>query len=153
MMDVVNKSGDRINIGELSRELGCRIVEISALKGTGIREAAGAAVDAAKEARPIPAHPFSSPAERAVARIGEAGLSGVPPERRRWYAVKLFERDEKVLAQLNIPKDTLDHMSVTLTEWTLPRSTSAEAICSVKSKPLGGAISAVTPNLPDSSTF
>jgi len=110
MMDLVRRSGDAIDVGALSRGLGCRVVEISALKGTGIREAAGAAVDAAKEARPIPAHPFSGPAERAVARIGEAGFRGVPPERRRWYAVKLFERDEKVLAQLNVPKDALERM-------------------------------------------
>jgi len=112
MMDVVNKSGDRINIGELSRELGCRIVEISALKGTGIQAAAEAAIDAAKEARPIPTHPFSGPVEHAVAHIEEAELNGVPPEQQRWYAVKIFERDEKVLAQLNIPKDTLDHMEL-----------------------------------------
>ena len=110
MMDVVKKNGDKINIGELSRELGCRIVEISALKGTGIQAAAEAAIDAAKEARPIPTHPFSGPVEHAVAHIEEAELCGVPPEQQRWYAVKIFERDEKVLAQLNIPKDTLDHM-------------------------------------------
>ena len=111
MMDAVKKSGDKINIEELSRELGCKIVGISALKGVGIQAAAEAAIGAAKEARPIPTHPFSGPVEHAVAHIEEAELNGVPPEQQRWYAVKIFERDEKVLAQLNIPKDTLKHMS------------------------------------------
>ena len=112
MMDLVKKSGDRINTEELSRELGCRIVEISALKGTGIAEAAEAAVGAAREARPLPAHPFSGPVEHAVAHIEEAELNGVPPEQQRWYAVKIFERDEKVLAQLNIPKETREHIEL-----------------------------------------
>lgn len=112
MMDIVRRNGDRINIEELSRELGCRIVEISALKGIGIQAAAEAAADAARTARPIPAHPFSGPVEHAVAHIEEAELNGVPPEQQRWYAVKIFERDEKVLAQLNIPKDTLAHIEL-----------------------------------------
>jgi len=112
MMDMVNKNGDRINIAELTRELGCRIVEISALKGTGIDIAADAAIRAAKEGKVLPMHTFSGPAEHAIAHIEEAELNGVPPEQQRWYAIKIFERDEKVLSQLNIPKETLDHIEL-----------------------------------------
>ena len=110
MMDIVRKNGDQINIQELSRELGCKIIEISALKGDGIQEAAEAAVAAAKSAKTIPMHTFSGPVEHAIAHIEEAELHGVSAEQQRWYAIKIFERDEKVLAQLNIPKETLDHI-------------------------------------------
>ncbi|BAL00991.1 ferrous iron transport protein B [Oscillibacter valericigenes Sjm18-20] len=112
MMDIVRKNGDQIHIQELSRELGCKVVEISALKGTGVQEAAEAAVAAAKSAKTIPMHTFSGPVEHAIAHIEEAELNGVPPEQQRWYAIKIFERDEKVLAQLNIPKQTLDHIEL-----------------------------------------
>ena len=110
MMDIVRKSGDQINIEELSRELGCKVVEISALKGTGIEAAAEAATEAAKSGRILPMHTFSGPVEHAIAHIEEAELNGVPLEQQRWYAVKIFERDEKVLAQLSIPKDTMEHI-------------------------------------------
>ena len=112
MMDIVHKNGDQINIQELSRELGCKIVEISALKGAGIQEAAEAAVEAAKSSKTIPMHTFSGPVEHAIAHIEEAELNGVSAEQQRWYAVKIFERDEKVLAQLSIPKETLDHIEL-----------------------------------------
>ncbi|MDD4367513.1 MAG: ferrous iron transport protein B [Oscillospiraceae bacterium] len=110
MVDLVRKNGDHINIKELSRELGCPIIEISALKGTGINEVAQAAVAAAQSPHPLPLHTFSGPVEHAIAHIEEAELNGVPAEQQRWYAVKIFERDEKVLAQLNIPQATLDHI-------------------------------------------
>jgi ferrous iron transport protein B len=102
MMDVVEKNGDKINIPELSRELGCRIVEISALKNTGIMEAAEAAIEAARNTKTVPMHTFSGAVEHAIAHIEEAALNDVPSERQRWYAIKIFERDEKVLGQLSL---------------------------------------------------
>ena len=110
MMDVVNKNGDKINTQELSRQLGCKIVEISALKGTGIMEAADAAIEAAKGTKTIPQHSFSGCVEHAIAHIEEAAVHGLPEEQQRWYAIKIFERDDKVLESLNIDKATLDHI-------------------------------------------
>ncbi len=110
MMDVVRKNGDKINTDELSRQLGCKIVEISALKGTGIMEAADAAIYAAKNTKTIPQHSFSGCVEHAIAHIEEAAVHNMPEEQQRWYAIKIFERDDKVLAQLKIDKATLDHI-------------------------------------------
>ena len=110
MMDVVRKNGDQINIAELSRQLGCKVMEISALKGEGIMEAAEAAINAAKNAKTVPMHTFSGPVEHAIAHIEEAALHNLPQEQQRWYAIKIFERDSKVLEQLNISKDVLDHI-------------------------------------------
>ena len=110
MMDVVRKNGDQINIAELSRQLGCKVMEISALKGEGIMEAADAAINAAKNAKTVPMHTFSGPVEHAIAHIEEAALHDLPQEQQRWYAIKIFERDSKVLEQLNISKDVLDHI-------------------------------------------
>ena len=102
MMDVVRKNGDKIDTAQLSRQLGCKIIEISALKGTGIREAAEAAIEAAKSGKTVPMHTFSGPVEHALAHIEEHALSDLPEERQRWYAVKLFERDSKALEQLTL---------------------------------------------------
>ncbi len=110
MMDVVEKNGDKINIPELSRELGCRIVEISALKNTGIMEAAEAAIEAARNTKTVPMHTFSGAVEHAIAHIEEAALNDVPSERQRWYAIKIFERDEKVLGQLSLDPAVLSHI-------------------------------------------
>ena len=110
MMDVVSKNGDKINIAELSRGLGCKVVEISALKGTGIMEAAEEAVTAAETTKTVPQHSFSGAVEHAIAHIEEAAVHNMPAEQQRWYAIKIFERDEKVLASLNLPKETLDHI-------------------------------------------
>ena len=110
MIDIVRKNGDKINIEELSRELGCNVVEISALKGTGIMEAAELAIDAAKNGKTVPMHTFSGPVEHAIAHIEEAVVHNLPEERQRWYAIKLFERDDKVLEQLNLDKDVLEHI-------------------------------------------
>ena len=110
MMDVVKKNGDKINVGELSRQLGCEIVEISALKGTGVMEAAEAAVKAAKSTKTVPMHIFSGPVEHAIAHIEEAAVHNMPAEQQRWYAIKIFERDDKVLEKLNIPADTMNHI-------------------------------------------
>ncbi len=110
MMDVVKKNGDRIDTAELSRQLGCNVVEISALKGTGVMEAAQAAIDAAKNTKTVPMHTFSGTVEHAIAHIEEAAVHNLPEEQQRWYAVKIFERDDKVLGQLKIDKTTLDHI-------------------------------------------
>ena len=110
MIDVVRKNGDQINVKELSRELGCQIVEISALKGDGVMEAAEAAVQAAHNAKTIPMHTFSGPVEHAIAHIEEAAVHNMPEEQQRWYAIKIFERDYKVLAKLNIPAEKLSHI-------------------------------------------
>lgn len=110
MMDVVKKNGDRINIEELSHELGCKVVEISALKGTGIMEAAEAAIEAAKKTRTVPQHTFSGVVEHALAHIEEAAVHNLPEEQQRWYAIKIFERDDKVLSQLKLNKSVLDHI-------------------------------------------
>ena len=110
MMDIVRKNGDKINIEELSRELGCKIIEISALKGDGVMEAAEAAVAAAKGAKSVPMHTFSGPVEHAIAHIEEAVLHDKPAEQQRWYAIKIFERDDKVLEQLQLPEATVQHI-------------------------------------------
>ena len=110
MMDLVRKAGDSINVKELSRQLGCRIVEISALKGDGVQDAARAAIEAAKNGKTIPQHSFSGPVEHALAHIEEVTVHNLPEEQQRWYAIKIFERDEKVLKQLNVPEDVRAHI-------------------------------------------
>ena len=110
MMDIVNKNGDKIDTKELSRQLGCTVVEISALKNTGIMEAAEAAISAAKSGKTVPMHTFSGTVEHAIAHIEEAVVHDMPEEQQRWYAIKIFERDEKVLESLNIEKSTLEHI-------------------------------------------
>ena len=111
MMDVVRKNGDQINVKELSRQLGCEIVEISALKGDGVMEAAEAAVKAAQgKTKTIPMHTFSGPVEHAIAHIEEAAVHTMPEEQQRWYAIKIFERDDKVLQKMNIPADVMQHI-------------------------------------------
>ena len=110
MMDVVRKNGDRIDTAALGKQLGCHAVEISALKGDGVLEAAEAAIAAAKNAKTVPMHTFSGPVEHALAHIEEAVVHGLPEEQQRWYAIKIFERDDKVLEQLKIPADTLSHI-------------------------------------------
>lgn len=110
MMDVVRKNGDKINTAELSRALGCKVVEISALKGTGIMEAAETAVDAAKNGKTFPMHTFSGTVEHALAHIEEATVHSLPEEQQRWYAIKLFERDDKVLEQVNLDKAVREHI-------------------------------------------
>ncbi len=110
MMDVVKKNDDKINVSELSRELGCKVVEISALKGTGCLEAAEEAIKAASGPKTIPQHSFSGVVEHAIAHIEEAVLHDMPEEMQRWYAIKVFERDDKVLAKLNIPSEKRNHI-------------------------------------------
>ena len=110
MMDVVRKNGDQINVAELSRELGCKVMEISALKGDGVMEAAEAAVAAAASTKTVPMHTFSGPVEHAIAHIEEAAVHNMPEEQQRWYAIKIFERDDKVLEQLKIDATVMGHI-------------------------------------------
>ena len=110
MMDVVRKNGDKINTQELSRALGCKVVEISALKGDGTMAAAEAAIDAAQNGKTLPMHSFSGPVEHAIAHIEEAAVHSLPEEQQRWYAIKIFERDDKVLAQLQLDSKLAGHI-------------------------------------------
>ena len=110
MMDVVRKNGDKIDVAELSRQLGCPVVEVSALKGDGVKEAAETAIKAAKGGKTIPMHKFSGPVEHAIAHIEEAAVHTLPEEQQHWYAIKVFERDDKVLESLNIPADVKAHI-------------------------------------------
>ena len=110
MMDVVRKNGDKINIAELSKELGCKVVEVSALKGDGIMQAAEAAIDVAKNGITVPQHTFSGVVEHAIAHIEEAAVHNMPEEQQRWYAIKIFERDDEVLSRLSLNKNVLEHI-------------------------------------------
>ena len=110
MMDVVRKNGDTINTNQLSQELGCQVVEISALKGDGVELAAQAAVAAAKGAKTIPMHAFSGPVEHALAHIEEVAVHNLPEEQQRWYAIKLFERDSKAIEALKLSPNILEHI-------------------------------------------
>ena len=110
MMDLVKKAGDKINVSELSRQLGCKIIEISALKGTNVMEAAEEAIKAAKDTKTIPQHTFSGVVEHAIAHIEEAVVHNLPEEQQRWYAIKIFERDDKILEMLKIEKSTIEHI-------------------------------------------
>ncbi len=110
MMDIVKKNGDKINTVELEKQLGCKVVEISALKNDGIIDAAETALGVVKSVKEIPKHKFSGVVEHAIAHIEEAAIHNMPEERQRWYAIKIFERDEKILEQLKIEKSTLEHI-------------------------------------------
>ena len=110
MMDVVRKNGDKINIPELSKALGCKVVELSALKGDGVQDAAEAAIDAAKNGKTVPMHTFSGAVEHAIAHLEEAAVHSLPEEQQRWYAIKIFERDGKVLSQLELKQETMAHI-------------------------------------------
>ena len=128
MMDVVRKNGDKINVAELSRALGCKVMEISALKGTGVMEAAEAAIEAAKNPAPIPQHSFSGAVEHALAHIEEAAVHQMPAEQQRWYAIKIFERDEKVLEQLQLDKQLAEHIEQDIRDAEQEMDDDAESI-------------------------
>ena len=128
MMDVVKKNGDKIDTAELSKQLGCPIVEISALKGTGIMEAAEAAIQAAKSGKTVPMHTFSGCVEHAIAHIEEAAVHNLPEEQQRWYAIKIFERDDKVLSNLTIDKSTMEHIEKDIQEAEKELDDDAESI-------------------------
>ena len=110
MMDLVRRKGDNINVRELSRQLGCKVVEISALKGEGTENAAEAAIAAAEGTKTIPQHSFSGAVEHALAHIEEVTVHRLPEEQQRWYAIKIFERDTKVQEKLKLEQSVLDHV-------------------------------------------
>lgn len=128
MMDIVRKNGDKINIEQLSSELGCKVVELSALKGDGVAEVAEEAIKAAKSGKPVPMHTFSGSVEHAIAHIEEAAVHNMPEEQQRWYAVKIFERDDKVLGQLSLSKETLEHIEKDITAVENEMDDDAESI-------------------------
>lgn len=111
MMDIVRKYGDKIDTEAISHRLKCKVVEISALKVDGLDEAVSEVVKVANEGKkPIPMHMFSGEVEHAIAHIEEAVVHSLPDEQQRWYAIKVFERDEKVISELNIDKSLLEHI-------------------------------------------
>ena len=128
MMDIVKKNGDKIDTAELSRQLGCKIVEISALKEMGITEAAEAAIKVAKSTKTIPMHTFSGTVEHAIAHIEEAAVHGLPEEQQRWYAIKIFERDDKVLEKLHISAETMAHIENDIKAAEMEMDDDAESI-------------------------
>ena len=128
MMDLVRKAGDQLDTRELSRRLGCPVVEISALKGEGVEEAAQRAVEAAKTGATIPQHSFGGVVEHALAHIEEAAVHGLPEAQQRWYAVKLFERDEKAVEGLGLSQEILSHIEKDIQEVEQALEDDAEAI-------------------------
>ena len=128
MVDVLRKQGDQIDLDTLSRRMGCPAVEISALKGTGIDEAVKLAIETAKHGRNIPHHIFSGEVEHTLAHIEEAAVHSMPADRQRWYAIKIFERDEKVLAELNLDPAILSHIEEDIKETEKLLDDDAEAI-------------------------
>ena len=121
MIDLVRKNGDKIDLKKLSAELGCQAVEISALKGEGTEAAAKAAVAAAKatKAAELP-HVFTGSVEHAIAHIEESIQGKVDDRFLRWYAVKLFERDEKVMDELKLDKSLIDHIAQHIIDHRVP---------------------------------
>ena len=128
MMDVVRKSGDKIKTAELSKALGCPVVEISALKNEGIDKAIEECLKAAENAKPIPQHTFSGPVEHAIAHIEEAVLHDKPEQQQRWYAIKLFERDEKIIEKLGVSEETLKHIEEDIKKAETEMDDDAESI-------------------------
>ena len=128
MVDVLRKQGDKIDLDALSRRMGCPAVEISALKGTGLDEAVALAIETAKHGRNVPHHIFSGEVEHTLAHIEEAAVHGMPADRQRWYAIKIFERDEKVLAELNLDPAILSHIEEDIKETEKLLDDDAEAI-------------------------
>ena len=128
MMDIVKKNGDEINTAQLSKQLGCRIVEISALKGTGVAEAAEAAVQAAKTGKTVPMHTFSGPVEHTLAHIEEHAVANMPEEQQRWYAIKLFERDSKAVEQLALSEAVMNDVEQHIADVEKEMDDDAESI-------------------------
>ena len=128
MMDIVRKNGDKIDIDKLSVELGCQIVEISALKGDGTVKAAEIAIEAAKSKKPVRTHMFSGPVEHALAHIEEATVHNLSEFQQRWYSIKLFERDEKVIEKLGLSQSVLEHIESDIKEVEFQFDDDAESI-------------------------
>ncbi len=128
MMDMVRKRGDKIDIDGLSKVFGCPVIEISALKGTGIDEAADAAIAVANNGCTMPKHIFSGTVEHAIAHIEEAAIHNMPEEQQRWYAIKIFERDSKVLEQFNLPSEIIEHIEKDIQRVEADANDDAESI-------------------------
>ena len=128
MMDIVRKNGDKINIEKLGSELGCPVVEISALKSTGIHEAADVVIRAAQSGKAVPANCFSGRVEHAIAHIEEAAIHNMPEEQQRWYAIKIFERDQKVLENLGLSEETVNHIEADIVKVEQSLDDDAESI-------------------------
>lgn len=128
MMDIVEKNGDKIDTEKLSKKIGCKVVNISALKGDGIIGAAEEAIEAAKEKKPVPMHLFSGAVEHALAHIEEAAVHDLSEEEQRWYSIKIFERDEKALEKLNLPKEKLEHIEKDIVQAEREMDDDAESI-------------------------
>ena len=128
MVDILRRNGDKIDLEGLSKAMGCPVVEISALKGDGIEEAAEAAIAAAKSGKTMPHHIFSGEVEHTIAHIEEAAVHGLPEEQQRWYAIKIFERDKRVLEQLQIDAQQLAHIEEDIASTERIMDDDAEAI-------------------------
>ena len=128
MMDLTEKNGDKIDLKALEEQMGVKFVNISALKGTNIDKAAEEVVKAANSSRPVPQHTFSGPVEHALAHIEEATVHSLPEEQQRWYAIKIFERDEKVLENLNLSEDVKKHIENDIANVEKEMDDDAEAI-------------------------
>ncbi len=115
MMDAVRKNGDKINVEALSKELGCPVFEVSALKGFGVKESAEAAIKAAKNGKSAPMCYYNGRIEHAIAHIEEAAVHHMEENIQRWYAIKIFERDKKVLKELNLSQEKLEHIETDIT--------------------------------------
>lgn len=128
MMDLVRKNGDKIDTDQLSRELGCKVIEISALKGDSITDAADLAIEAARKGKKVPMHNFSGAVEHTLAHIEEAAIHSMPEEQQRWYSIKIFERDDKVLEKLNISNKILKHIETDIVKIEKMLDDDAESI-------------------------
>ena len=129
MIDLVRKNGGRIDLEKLGEALGCAVVEMSALKGEGGMEAALAAVDAARAGRTgEPPHVFTGSVEHALAHIEESIQGRVDAGYLRWYAIKLFERDEKVLEELALEQDLASHLEAHIADCEGELDDDAESI-------------------------
>lgn len=128
MMDVVRRRGDKIDVDVLGRRLGCKVVEISALKGDGVEEAAEVAIEVARNGNYEPRHIFSGDVEHAIAHIEEACVHELPDEQQRWYAIKLFERDDRVRSVLKLSGESIIHIEKDITSVERLMDDDAESI-------------------------
>lgn len=129
MIDVVKKNGDKIDTKKLSEALGCEVVETSAVKGTGSKEVTERAYALAKaKARTVPQHSFSESVEKAISEVGELSKSYIPADFSRWYEVKLFERDSKVLEEVHFSKDVQDKIEAVITACETEADDDSESI-------------------------
>ena len=128
MMDIVRRNGDKIDFDGLSKALGCPVFEVSALKETGIDEVVLAAIAAAGGEKPMTQHIFSGAVEHALAHIEEAAVHDMPEEQHRWYAIKIFERDEHVMKELSVAPEVMAHIEADIKAAEREKDDDAESI-------------------------